>query len=165
MLIILLGSLLGCEAECQSDTRMTGDYATWSYVTADTEDITGNNVADYPYPAMFFNGWSEWTLEYVPANESVKIWINEQPFEARDFFRDPEDCINWSMSFGGTYLSEWGSRHSFTWAGQLEYEGPHIGGTWTYEDSWTMDAEGLSGTIEIPLGEISMNSGGVVGEE
>lgn len=165
MLIFLVSTLLGCEAECQSDTRMNGDYAVWSYVTAATEDIEGTNTSDYPYPAMFFNGWSEWLLEYVPSNSTVKLDINGQPFTSEDFFRAPEDCLNWSMSFGGTYVSEWGSRHSFTWVGDLEYEGPHVGGTWRYEDSWVWEEEGLSGSVTIPEGQLSMNAGGEIGEE
>ncbi len=162
MLWILLGSLLGCEGECQGDSRMDGDYAAWSYVTAPTADIQGENINGYPWPPMFFNGWSEWSLEYVPSQNSVKVEIDGQPFTAEDFTRNADDCTNFTMSFAGTYLSSWGTRHTFDWAGALAYSGPHISGTWSYSDTWTDPDSGESGSIVIPEGQTSMNAGGSV---
>lgn len=163
MLMLSLALLIGCEAECQSDTRMNGDYAVWSYVTAPTEDLSGDNIADYPWPGMFFNGWSEWTLEYVSGQGTVKLEIDDQPFTA-EFQRPPEDCRDFTLDFEGTYLTGTGSTHSFQWSGELAYQGPHISGTWSYQDTWSDAAEDLSGSIVVPEGEISLTRGGSVEE-
>ncbi len=160
--ILALG-LLGCKGECQPDSRMDGGYAVWSYVTAATEDIGGDNIADYPWPAMFFNGWSEWTLQYIPAQSNVQIELDGQPFTAT-FYRAPDTCEDFTMSFSGTWLSDWGTRHSFQWDGDLSYQGPQIGGTFTYSDTWSDPEAGTTGSIDIPLGEISMNAGAEIGD-
>lgn len=159
MLFLALLSLMACEAECPDDTRLNGDYAAWSYATAPTADITGEGVADYPWPDAFVQGWSEWDLTYVSARDEVNLVIDGQPFIA-DFARQPEDCRNFKMSFVGTYLSAVGSTHAFSWRGWLSYQGPHRGGSWEYEDTWSWPEEGTSGSIQIPEGQISLNAGG-----
>lgn len=158
MLWILVMGLMGCVGECRPDSRMDGTYAVWSYVTAPTEDIEGDNIAAYPWPAMFFNGWSEWTLEYIPAQSVVQIELDGQPFTAT-FHREPEDCENFTLSFSGTWLSEWDTRHNFEWDGDLAYQGPQIGGTFQYADTWSDPETGETGSISIPLGEIAMTAG------
>jgi hypothetical protein len=155
MLLLSLILLTGCESECQSDTRMNGSYSASSFVSSPTEEITGENIADYPWPRMFFNGFSLWTLEHVGGQQTVKLTIDEQPFTA-DFAREPENCTDFLLSFAGTYLTDEGSTHSFVWSGEMYYQGPHIGGTWSYQDTWNNNAEGLSGTIDIPEGNVAL---------
>lgn len=161
MLMISLALLIGCEAECQSDTRMNGDYAVWSYVTAPTDELSGENLTEYPWPGMFFNGWSEWTLEFVSGQGSVKLEIDDQPFTA-DFQRPPEDCRDFTLDFAGTYLTSAGSTHSFLWTGEMAYQGPHITGVWSYQDTWANTALDQSGSVVVPEGEISLTRGGAV---
>lgn len=156
MLLLSLVLLTGCESECQSDTRMNASYATNSFVSSPTEEISGENMADYPWPNMFFNGWSLWTLEYIGGQQTVKVSIDEQPFVA-DFSRDPDTCSDFSLSFAGTYLTDQGSTHAFVWAGEMFYQGPHIGGTWSYQDTWNDNALEQSGTIDIPEGTVSLS--------
>ena len=161
MLALLATVLLGCEAECQSDTRMNGDYAVQSYATSPTTDIQGENVDAYPFPFMFWNDWSVWNLEYIASQSIIQLEIDEQPFTA-EFYRAPEECTDFTMSFAGTYLSSVGSTHSFEWSADMSYQGPHIGGVWTYQDTWTWPDEGLSGSITVPEGLISLDAGGEV---
>jgi len=163
MLLLVLTALLGCSTECPSDTRLNGDYAVWSYVTAPTADITGQDIADYPWPAMFFNGWSAWNMEYVSGHQQVQIFIDDQPFPA-DFHRAPDDCRNFTMQFAGTYLSDQGSTHDFQWQGDLAYQGPNMTGTWVYQDTWSNTADGTSGSVNVPEGQISLTAGGAVGD-
>ncbi|MCK6506256.1 hypothetical protein L6R53_23270 [Myxococcota bacterium] len=46
----------------------------------------------------------------------------------------------------------------------MAYQGPHISGTWSYQDTWSDAAEDLSGSIVVPEGEISLTRGGSVEE-
>ncbi|NOY27564.1 MAG: hypothetical protein GXP62_17000 [Oligoflexia bacterium] len=163
MLLLSLAMLAACQNTCQSDTRMNGDYAVWSYVTAPTEDLSGQNIADYPWPGMFFNGWSEWSLEYVSGQSTVNLSIDDQPFAA-NFTRVVDDCRNFTLDFDGTYLTDVGSTHAFVWHGDLAYQGPEISGTWSYKDTWSNVAEGTSGSVDVPLGELSMTAGGKIGD-
>ncbi len=151
LLAILLST--GCESECQPDTRMNGEFAASSVVTSPTAEIRGDDLADYPWSSMFFNGWSVWSLEFLGGRQQVKLEIDGQPFTA-DFAREPEDCTNFLLSFAGTYLSEAGTAHSFSWEGEMAYQGPHIAGTWAYQDTWT--GQGMSGSIEVPEGTVSL---------
>lgn len=163
MLLFVLALALGCESECQSDTRMNGDYAVWSYVTAPTDELSGENVADYPWPGMFFNGWSVWSLEFVSGQGNVKLEIDDQPFTA-EFFRAPEDCRDFTLDFAGTYLTTTGSTHAFEWHGDMAYQGPHLTGTWNYRDTWSNTGLDQSGSIDVPEGEISLTKGGSTGD-
>ena len=52
--------------------------------------------------------------------------------------------------------AEGGTLHEFLWTGDLSGYGSHLGGTFTYEDSWR-DPAGGTGSLSVPGAEFTGN--------
>lgn len=155
-LVLPLGAT-GCNPECDPASRLDGRYAAWSHSAGDVSTISGKNLDDYPYTAVFFNGWSEWSLAYIAAQRAFELSIDEQPYIANYTEVPGGSCNDFVLDFGGTYVSERGTTHDFEWQGELLYFGTHIGGTFGYSDTWRDPATDDEGSIVVPEGEITAN--------
>ena len=152
--MLLALTLIGCDPDCGDTSRMDGDYVVWSHVAVTDDLITGSNSEDYPYRDIFVNGWSEWSLKYIPSKQSFQLSIDGQAFEGA-YEPDPNNCNNFSLLFQGTYSTDADTAHSFLWQGDLSYLGVHIAGTFTYQDNWTDLGTGIQGSLDIPSGELT----------
>ena len=162
--LIALGiSLLttACDAECEEPGRIDGTYAVFSNAATDDWTITGLSEDQDEEQmeilgALFANGWSIWSLNYIPGKTNFQLELDGQPFTA-NYEQEDLSCNSFTLSFSGNYASDAGSIHTFSWEGDLNYFGSHLGGTYSYTDSWTHTADGLSGTITIIDGEMRAN--------
>ncbi|MDP6932219.1 MAG: hypothetical protein QGG40_04845 [Myxococcota bacterium] len=145
--------LLGCDPDCETPARINGEYAVLSTISAVSASTTGT---DYPFDAVFFNGWSEWELKYIPSQKGFQIYIDDQPFSA-SFEQSAENCNNFTMSIEGDYTSSEGNIHSFGWDANLTYFGTHLGGIFTYSDTWSSSDGSATGTLSELQGEYSAN--------
>ncbi|MFT5680678.1 MAG: hypothetical protein ACI8RZ_001584 [Myxococcota bacterium] len=152
--MLLALTLMGCDPDCGDTSRMDGDYVVWSHSAVTDDLVTGTNTADYPFRQIFVNGWSEWTIKYIPSKQSFQLSVDGQAYEGT-YEPDPNNCNNFSLVFQGTYSTEADTAHSFLWQGDLSYLGVHIAGTFTYKDNWTDLATGVQGSLEIPAGELT----------
>jgi hypothetical protein len=152
--MLLALTLIGCDPDCGDTSRMDGDYAVWSHSAVPDDLITGSNIESYPFRQVFVNGWSEWTLKYIPSKQSFQLLIDGQAYEA-SYEPDPNNCNNFSLVFQGTYSTEADTAHSFLWKGDMSYMGVHLAGTFTYEDNWTDLTTGIQGNMRIPAGELT----------
>jgi uncharacterized lipoprotein NlpE involved in copper resistance len=154
----LLVTLMGCKNECDTPARINGSYAVNTEISS-AGTITGDNLDAYPEGATFLKGWSEWDLQYQPAQIEVDIDINGQSYTA-DYLEDPTSCNAFGLSFVGTWLAEGGTLHNFEWVGDLHYVGTHLEGDFSYSDSWSDPATGEAGTIEVSEGSYTANQRG-----
>jgi hypothetical protein len=155
LLPLLAAAAAGCDADCRDAKRMDGTYAVWSTVTSTTEEIVGENLEEYPFEEVgLINGWSTWKLTYVPSNSTFQMEIDGQPFTG-DVLISDENCNAFNLSFTGVYETEVGTTHTLLWNGNLVYMGDHLGGTWTYNETWT--GGGVTGTLIVPQGEFNGN--------
>ncbi len=155
--LFALGAV-ACDADCDSPERLDGNWIVWSNVTATADQMSGTNVEDYPLTDVFFNGWSEWNLKYLPSKSAFQLSVDGQPYEA-SYTEAAESCNSFAMGFGGTYTTDT-TDHVFEWTGDLSYQGSHIGGTWSYSDEWTgSDSDGgtIEGSITVPSGDLNAN--------
>jgi len=154
----ILMTVFGCDVDCDDVNRIDGFYAVWSNSATTPDAFTGQNLNldVYPFEEMFFNGWSEWDMEYVPSDKLFRLKINDQPYQAL-YSQDPDNCNAFTLDIQGTYVTDIDSTHSFTWKGNLAYFGAHLGGAFSYEDSWTL-VDGTSGTLVVPEGEFTAAS-------
>ena len=152
--MLLMLSLIGCDADCGDTSRMDGDYVVWSH-SAVTEDlVVGSDQEDYPFREIFVNGWSEWSLKYIPSKQAFQLLVDGQAYEA-SYAPDVSNCNNFGLVFQGTYSTDSDTAHSFLWQGDLAYLGVHLAGTFTYEDNWTDLSTGSTGSLKIPAGELT----------
>jgi hypothetical protein len=163
---LLLAS--GCDAECDEPGRIDGEYAAFSNAATDGWSITGfsDDETDEQIvllDGIFANGWSEWELKYIPGKTDFQLELDGQPYTA-DYVQNETTCNSFLLSFSGSYTTDVNSLHEFSWEGDLSYFGSHLGGTYSYTDSWTQtlfeeDDAGeeqstqYSGTITILDGE------------
>lgn len=141
ILLALGGMASACDADCENPKRLDGSYVVWSFVS-DHSSMSD----DYPSYEVFYNGWSEWTLTYVPSQKTFNLELDEQPYTA-GYQSSDNSCNRFSLSFEGRYVAESGSEHDFAWSGDLIYLGQKLGGTWTYESSWSDPSTGANGTV------------------
>jgi len=146
----------GCDADCEEPNRIDGSYAVWSTVTGGEEGYTGQNTEDYPWDGVFFNGWSEWELTYVPSKTAFQLEINGQPYTA-DYTQDETQCNTFLLNFDGEFVSSTDTAHSFEWLGDLRYYGTHLGGTFQYSDLWAGLSDDNAGSVEVSTGEMTAN--------
>jgi len=156
MLGVLTLLLAGCDPECEDNSRIDGEYVVNSHVSVPSNQLTGENLDNYPYDGIFVNGWSAWTMQYVPNRKSFQVNLDGQSFEA-DYAQDPDNCNAFVLTMEGTYTTDQGTTHSFLWTGDLVYMGVKLRGTFAYDDTWTDPATGDSGSISIPEGELLAN--------
>lgn len=159
---LLLSSLAaafasGCDSECANSGRFDGQWAVWSYAIGDGATFTGIDEAEVVdratvMQAAFPNGWSTWGMKYVPSDSAVALDVDGQRFDA-EYEEDAGNCNVFAMAFSGQYTSEVVVTHAFDWTGELTFMGDHLTGTFSYSDTWTSQ-DGLSGTFEIPSGEL-----------
>lgn len=140
---VLVLAAQGCDSDCDNPARLDGHYAVWSNVIShDPEEMPeGYNVRE-----IFYNGWSEWTLKYIPAQESYDLVLDGQNYTA-SYTANDDNCNHFGLDAKGTYATAGGSRHTFKWAGDLMYYGSHLGGTWTYTSTWENPDTGDSGEV------------------
>lgn len=155
VLLLLAVAAAGCDSDCDDPSRLNGRYATFSNISTPLDQVTGESVDSYPWKHVFINGWSVWELKYIPKNSSFQVYVDEQPYTA-SFTPDANNCNSFELKFKGTYTADDGSAHQFKWDGALAYFGTHIGGTFTWQDDWS-GADGGSGSISIPEGEVTAN--------
>ena len=147
-----LGATLGgCDADCENPKRIDGHYAVWSNVVTHTP---ADPPEDYPADEIFYNGWSEWSLNYVPAHSNFDLDLDAQQYTAA-FISSDNSCNRFNLEFSGTYISATaGVRHDFSWAGDLMYLGSHLNGTFNYTATWQDPETGASGSVDTS-GELS----------
>jgi hypothetical protein len=156
----------GCDAECDEPGRIDGHYATFSNAATDDWSITGLSADQEDeqmalLDAIFANGWSEWELKYIPGNTNFQLELDGQPYTA-SYEQDEVTCNSFTLSFSGTYTTEINSVHQFSWEGDMSYFGTHLGGIYSYIDTYTqtiLEEDGetstqLSGAITILDGEV-----------
>lgn len=146
--------LLGCGDACPEVGRLDGGWAVYSQV--DPNEVTGTNAGNYPWDDMFVAGWSEWDMMYVPARQEFALDLDSQPYTAT-YTPDAVDCETFVLAFDGTYVSEAGTTHTFTWSGTLTSAGTHFQGTFAFEDDWEDPVAGTSGTLSAPEGDVTAN--------
>jgi hypothetical protein len=152
----------GCDADCRDQKRMDGTWEVWSNVSGSADEVTGDNVEAYPFDSVgLINGWSTWTLTYVPSNSTFQMEIDGQPFTG-SYTESADNCNAFGLAFTGTYDTDVDTAHTLSWTGELVYMGDHLGGTWSYEDSWV--GGGASGTLVVPAGELNANIEGSAGD-
>ena len=147
---------LGCDPECDDTARINGDYIVNSHSSVTSNQVTGENLENYPYDDIFVNGWSNWTLEFVPGRQAFQVTLDDQAFEAA-YTQDPDNCNAFGLEMSGTYITDEGTTHDFSWSGDLVYLGVKLRGTFTYTDAWSDPASGEVGSISIPAGELLAN--------
>ena len=162
LLPVLAAAAAGCDADCRNNKRMDGTYAVWATVTSGAEEITGDNVEEYPFDEIgLINGWSTWQMTFVPSNSSFQMEIDGQPFTGA-VTTSADNCNAFNLVFSGAYDTDAGTTHTLSWTGDLVYMGDHLGGTWSYQDSWV--GAGISGTLTVPRGEFNGNVEGSTGD-
>ena len=157
--MLALWLLTGCDPDCDDANRIDGDYLVFSNLTVESADIEGQNLENYPYDGIFFNGASEWQLKYNPGKQTFQVLLDGQAFEAR-YTPDPDNCNAFTLEMAGVYTTEQNTAHTFQWTGDLVYLGVKLRGTFTYEDTW--DGGGESGAITVPGGQLQANPVGGV---
>jgi hypothetical protein len=156
----------GCDTECDEPGRIDGDYSVFSNSSTDDWSISGLSTEQEDeqmalLDAIFANGWSEWELKYIPGNTNFQLELDGQPYTA-SYDQDETTCNSFILSFSGTYTTEINSVHQFSFEGEMSYFGTHLGGTYSYTDTFEqtiLDDTGegstlLSGAITILDGEI-----------
>jgi len=139
----------GCNADCDNPERLEGHYAVWS----NTVQHNPSEIPEgYPVKDIFYNGWSEWTLSFVPGQEAFDLVLDGEPFTAAYTPAD-DNCNHFALTFRGTYTTSNGTLSDLQWKGDLMYYGSHIGGTWTYASTWenpdTLDSGEIAATGEM----------------
>ena len=157
--VLLAIGASGCDADCDDPSRLSNGYAVYSNFTTDRWELTGFDQEDEDerlalLDALFVNGWSEWDLDYLPGQQAFDIFLDGQPYVAT-YSQDENTCNTFQLSFAGTFTSRENSVHDFKWNGDLSYFGTHLGGTFSYTDSWqTADR---SGTMTVKDAEMRAN--------
>ena len=145
---LLLGCGLlfaGCDPDCDNPKRLDGAYAVFSNTIEHTP--AADAIPDeYPIGDVFYNGHSSWDFRYIPSAAGFDLTIDGQLFSA-SFEPSDENCNAFAMGFSGTYVSQGGGTHDFTWLGDLVYFGSHLGGTFEYSAAWSDVASGTQGHV------------------
>lgn len=144
---------VGCSSECGEPQKLNGRYAVWSNALQhDPEAVPG----DYPSYEMFYNGWSEWNLQYEAGSGKIQAIVNGQEFSA-EYAEASDNCNRVTLSMKGTYNALFDYKYDdvadapdqgcidartsvesiFEWTGDLVYTGDQLAGTWTYAASWS----------------------------
>jgi hypothetical protein len=166
--LIALALAGGCDPDCADPGRIDGIWSVRGNATNDaaelkitqesSQDITINEP-ELVY-GVFANGPSSWDVKYVPANGKYTIIIAEQTFKATHE-PDADNCNAFALRFSGDFAADDGAEHQFDWQGNLTWSGDEMGGTFAYDDTWTLD--GAAGTITIPKGELIAQRGSDTG--
>jgi len=146
---LISGLLGGCSFPCDPATRLDGSYAVWMHTVTHQP---APPFTDYPSYQVFYNGWSEWDLTYVPAKKAFDLIIDDQTYTA-DYSTADTGCGSFHLSASGIYVTTDGSRHDFEWEATLSYYGSHINGTYTYSSDWEYALTAAIGSVEA-TGEI-----------
>lgn len=146
----------GCDPDCADPSRIDGLWSMSANSSTDAASLTvAQGAESIDDVALLWgilpNGESTWDLKYIPANQSYTLIVGDQSYRATQE-ADADNCNRMKLRFSGDWASDYGAAHQFDWRGDLTWSGDEIGGTFTYEDTWTVD--GAAGTISIPAGEI-----------
>jgi hypothetical protein len=142
----------GCNFPCDSATRLNGEYAVWMHTVTHQPSPPFDA---YPSYQVFYNGWSEWSLDYVPAKKAFDLVLDGQHYNA-DYATGEGDCGTFDLSTSGIYVTNDGSRHRFDWHATLAYFGSHINGVYSYEADWEYPSTSETGSVSV-TGEMMSN--------
>lgn len=147
-LVGLAGALaLGtaCDVDCGSPSQVNNQYAVFANVLEIKAVDNEEAFPSYQSPA---NGWSEWILRWDEMiQDDVIVEIDRQSFAAVGKWNEME-CGNFDLEFGGEYVSDTGSVHSFDSTGRFIQFANQLEGLWEYQEVWT-DTTGEQGTISL----------------
>ena len=146
---IVASTLGGCSFPCDPATRLDGSYAVWMHTVTHTP---APPFDEYPSYQAFYNGWSEWSLNYVPAKKAFDLVIDDQTYTA-DYGVSDAGCGTFTLAASGIYVTIDGSRHHFEWDAELAYYGSHMNGTYNYVADWEYALTDSQGSVEA-TGEI-----------
>lgn len=148
---VLPGLASACGDRCPELSRIDGGWAVES--TVDHASASGNNTGSYPWDDIFIEGYALWDLTYVPANEEFRLDLDGQPYTVA-VTPDAADCDAFAFAFDGIWLPDSGIKHTFSWTGDLKIAGVHWQGSFAFEDSWTDNVSGDSGTLSVDGGAL-----------
>lgn len=148
-IVVLLPLAGACDQDCDNPQRLDGTYRVWSNVVTHTPEPEALDP-EYPVEDIFYNGLSEWSLKYFPARAAFDLALGGSQYSA-SFVQDSSNCNAFELSFGAAedtvFVTPDGTIHEFQWAGDLVYFGSHIGGTFSYEATWSNALSGAQGHV------------------
>lgn len=149
-MIILLISI-GCTSPCPDWSRLDGFYTV--NAEANLNEVQGQNVDAFLQSSFFLLGWSEWEIEYQPAQQSLDISIDDQQYVGL-FSTEKSSCTEFSLSIDGIYLNESGEeQHNFIMEGDFGLGGIKWTGPFESDVDWR-SGDGTEGTANNLTGEL-----------
>ena len=143
-LLFMAAAAAGCDVDCGPPHQVNGTYAVFANVIT----YDGTNLDEFPSTGSPANGWREWALNW-PNSYSADVDVAVDGFDymaAGEW--DPLVCGNFTLAFGGTYVSPaLGSTHEFEADGDMAVFGVQLEGRWNYSETWTTADGDETGTF------------------
>lgn len=141
--------LAACKPNCGSPNQLDGlTYEMFGNVIVWQAGATGAPPGMTP-----INGYTDLQLTWgtAPAGP-VTVSIDGQAFEGEGLWQEQE-CGNFGLSFGGTFVSSEGTSHNFSGAGNFLFYDTLLEGAMVWNETWTSGTE--IGTLDVEDGAIS----------